>query len=131
MTEEERAADKRRKNAEYQRRWYARNKTKAPDKKKNKQLLKYGMTEAQYEALLTSQNFRCALCETDKPGGRGRFHVDHCHTKGHVRGLLCFQCNTGLGKFKDNPAALRKAAAYLEAAQCPSNISETSPSTVS
>ncbi len=127
MTEEERAADKQPHRAEYQRRYYARNKTKA----RAKQLLKYGMTEDQYEALLTSQNFRCALCETDKPGGRGRFHIDHCHTKGHVRGLLCFACNTGLGKFKDNPAALRQAAAYLEAAQCPSNISEISPSTVS
>ncbi len=149
MTEEDRAADKRRKNAEYQRRWYARNKTKARDrseyqrryyavnktkardKSKKRQLLKFGMTEDQYEALLTSQNFRCAICETDKPGGMGRFHVDHCHTKGHVRGLLCFHFNTGLGKFKDNPAALRQAAAYLEAAQCPSNISETSPSLVS
>ncbi len=92
---------------------------------------KYGMSVDDYNSMLGVQNFRCAICDTETPGGRGDFHVDHCHATNVVRGLLCYACNTGLGKFKDNPAALRQAAAYLEAAQCPSNISETSPSTVS
>jgi len=40
--------------------------------------------------------------------------VDHCHTTGEVRGLLCNRCNTGIGQFKDNPNILRSAARYLD-----------------
>jgi hypothetical protein len=40
--------------------------------------------------------------------------VDHCHTGGHVRGIICNECNRGLGYFRDSPNALRNAASYLE-----------------
>ena len=73
------------------------------------------MTLSQYDELLDRQQGCCAICGTDIPGGRGRFHVDHDHDTGEIRGLLCWQCNGGLGKFKDSPALLDRAASYLEA----------------
>lgn len=74
---------------------------------------RYGITEQQYNELLKSQNNSCALCSTQEPGGKGCFHIDHDHQTGEVRGLLCHQCNTGLGLFKDNPDTLQKAIHYL------------------
>jgi len=65
-----------------------------------------------YEELLKSQSNTCAICLaifTDTP----RPHIDHCHVTEHVRGLLCGECNRGLGQFKDNPEALERAAQYL------------------
>jgi hypothetical protein len=63
--------------------------------------------------MLEAQGGRCAICRSDKPGGRGRFAVDHCHSSGRVRGLLCVACNAGLGQFRDDPDLLRAAVAYL------------------
>ena len=72
---------------------------------------KYGMTLAEFEALLHSQGKSCLIC-----GASARqFHVDHSHKTGVVRGILCVNCNVGLGAFSDSAEVLRKAAAYLEA----------------
>lgn len=73
----------------------------------------YGLSVEQYEALVTAQGGVCALC-----GGTQsrRLDVDHCHDTEKVRGLLCTSCNNGLGRFKDNPEVLRRAADYLERA---------------
>lgn len=73
----------------------------------------YGLTAAAFDAMLTGQSGRCAICRTEEPGGRG-WHVDHDHRTGNVRGLLCHGCNTGLGMFRDRPDALLAAVAYLE-----------------
>lgn len=72
---------------------------------------KYGITVEQYHAMAEAQGQVCAIC-----GGsvERRFHVDHCHASGVVRGLLCQFCNTGLGMFRDEPDRLRSAAEYLE-----------------
>jgi hypothetical protein len=60
--------------------------------------LRYGITLAEYEQILAGQDGRCAICGTEEPGGRGnRFHVDHDHETGIVRGLLCWTCNRRLG----------------------------------
>jgi Autographiviridae endonuclease VII len=72
---------------------------------------KYGLTRDEYEKLLTEQGGLCIICG-DEVGEALR--VDHDHTTGKVRGLLCSSCNTGLGYFYDNPESLRKAAWYLE-----------------
>ncbi len=74
----------------------------------------YGITVEEYDILLDKQNNTCQICGTDTPGHRGRFHVDHNHSTGEVRGLLCHACNTGIGLLKDNPTTLRLAAEYLE-----------------
>lgn len=76
---------------------------------------------AQYEAMLKEQGGRCAICNTDSPGGwtgkgPGVFHVDHDHALKRVRGLLCYKCNHGLGYFRDDPGLLESAAAYLSRA---------------
>ena len=72
---------------------------------------KYGISEEDYERLFESQNGRCAICkkETER-----RLDVDHCHSTNKVRGLLCNQCNQGLGLFQDNPLILKSALEYLQ-----------------
>jgi hypothetical protein len=75
----------------------------------------YGISLAEYNAMLLEQGGRCAICRTDEPRGPGNtFQVDHDHTNGDVRGLLCHSCNTGIGSLRDDPALLRVAITYLE-----------------
>lgn len=78
----------------------------------------YGMTQDEFEELLASQDYRCAICEEpERAVIRGKvadLSVDHCHVTGVVRGLLCHACNVGLGKLQDSPYLLRKGADYLE-----------------
>ena len=69
----------------------------------------YGITEEEYYALLDKQGGHCACCPQTE-----NLVVDHCHTTGAVRGLLCPRCNHGLGHFRDNTEYLQNAIAYLE-----------------
>src|SRR5882724_1410691 len=74
----------------------------------------YGLTVEQYDELWEAQEGCCAICgthEDDLLGGR--LHIDHCHITGHLRGLLCYRCNPGLGHFKDDIVLLQAAIAYL------------------
>jgi hypothetical protein len=78
----------------------------------------YGLTVEQYEAMLAAQDGRCVICG-DPPDPNGikaasRLHVDHDHTTGRNRDLLCCRCNQGIGYFKDDPGLFRAAAAYIE-----------------
>lgn len=73
---------------------------------------KYGLSLEDYTALLEKQGGRCAVCGTP-PDGR-RLSVDHNHETGEVRGLLCLNCNTTLGKVGDSPEILMEAIAYLQ-----------------
>jgi hypothetical protein len=70
---------------------------------------RYGVSKEQYLGMLASQGHRCTICSEalTEPC------VDHCHTTGKVRGLLCHHCNKGLGMFKDNPAIIQAAIDYL------------------
>ena len=72
---------------------------------------RYGITQEDYDLMLENQSHGCKICGA--PRGRSRLSVDHCHTTGKVRGLLCSPCNSGLGYFKDNPAVLASAIKYL------------------
>ena len=73
----------------------------------------YGMTLAEYDALLAKQNGVCFICETKDP--EQTLAVDHHPPTAVVRGLLCRGCNLGLGNFKDDPRLIRRATAYIEA----------------
>lgn len=73
----------------------------------------YGITLEQYDEMLEAQDGGCAICKTTDPRGKGRFHVDHCHDTGAVRGLLCQTCNQGIGLLQDSIDVLLDAAKYL------------------
>lgn len=68
----------------------------------------YGLSAAEWEAKAAAQGGACAVCGTVTV-----LHVDHDHETERVRGLLCLNCNQGLGKFKDSVAVLTSAASYL------------------
>jgi len=93
---------------------------KNPEKMKSIDLKKkYGISLEDYQNLLKIQNHVCAICHrpencVDYRTGLPRaLAVDHCHTTLRVRGLLCTQCNRGLGKFHDNVQYLASAITYL------------------
>lgn len=75
---------------------------------------KYGISLAQYDMMLKAQDGKCAICKAPEIDQfKSVFHVDHCHTTGRVRGLLCRGCNHILGTVKDNPETLQRAISYL------------------
>ncbi len=81
----------------------------------------YGVSIEDYERIFAAQNGACAICgssdsKAEIGGKKVKLHVDHCHSTGQVRGLLCAKCNLGLGSFEDSPDFLRAAADYLESA---------------
>jgi Recombination endonuclease VII len=77
-----------------------------------RRLTRYGISPAEYDALLAKQNGACAICRR-RP--KGRLCVDHCHVTGRIRGLLCHSCNLALGYLRDDQASLIAAVAYLGA----------------
>ncbi len=79
----------------------------------------YGITLDDYNTLFEDQGGCCAICgvhETELTGRRNgrRLHVDHCHEKGKVRGLLCGLCNPAIGGLKHDKDVLLRAIDYLE-----------------
>lgn len=73
----------------------------------------YNISIEQYDEMLFEQGGGCAICRATEPGGRGGFHVDHCHDGGFVRALLCSRCNMMIGLAKDSEELLVAAAAYV------------------
>jgi len=70
----------------------------------------YGLSEGDYDAMAARQNGLCAICGTVPPRG---LVVDHDHSTGAVRDLLCNLCNSALGFMKDDIGAARAAVEYL------------------
>lgn len=73
---------------------------------------KYGINTDDVNAKLVEQN-GCAICHTWQPGVKG-WHIDHNHTTMKTRGILCHQCNVGLGNFADDMNAIESALHYLQ-----------------
>lgn len=73
----------------------------------------YGISVADYDAMLEAQEGKCAICKQEC-NVYGRLSVDHCHATKKVRALLCTHCNRGIGMFHDNPDLLMSAALYME-----------------
>ena len=77
----------------------------------------YGLSLEDYGQMLKKQDHKCAICKTDETDVfKQVLYVDHCHNTGKIRGLLCMQCNAGLGKFKDSLDMLEAAKDYLKKA---------------
>lgn len=76
-------------------------------------LRKYELTSVQYQAIFDSQGGLCGICAGELVG-REYFCLDHDHKTNKPRGLLCTNCNAGIGMFKDEPKRLIRAAEYLE-----------------
>ncbi len=74
-------------------------------------LRKYGLSSEEHSLMLREQEGNCAIC-LDRPAKK--LLIDHDHKSGKVRGLLCGNCNTGLGMFKDSPLKLLTAIEYLK-----------------
>jgi hypothetical protein len=101
---------------DYSRAYYADNRARMLARNK---LNSYGLSPEAYEELHEAQGGRCAIClEPERARNRrGEIQplaVDHDHATRRVRGLLCAECNIGLGKFRDRPDLLRAAVVYLE-----------------
>lgn len=74
---------------------------------------KYGVTKEIYNAQLEKQDFCCGVCAKHISEFKQMLFIDHCHTTGKFRGLLCITCNTGLGQLGDTKEGLMKAYDYL------------------
>ena len=77
----------------------------------------YGITLDDYNELLAKQDSLCAICGKHASESNKGLHVDHCHERKIVRGLLCNSCNLAIGQLKHNVTILNKAIAYLQAGQ--------------
>jgi hypothetical protein len=119
---------------ELRRKYYAAEREKArarnaahPEEAKAKHrkdwLATYGLTVAQYDAMLAEQGGVCAVCGN---ATKGRLHVDHVHGSAPtlVRGLLCRQCNTAIGFLEDSEERLARAIEYLKRSRTPRLIKQ-------
>ena len=91
------------KHREKSRRWYAAN----PGQNR---VWKYGLSKSRYDAMVAFQHGLCAICHQAPERG---LYVDHDHTTGHIRGLLCLKCNSAIGLLGDSIEMVEDALEYL------------------
>ncbi len=105
--------------------WNANNVERVQASRRRIQFKKnYGITIEDYNSILSMQGCVCAICggSRSKSDKWKNLAVDHSHKTGQVRGLLCMECNAGLGSFLDSPDLLEKAAAYIKASKSVSRV---------
>ena len=94
--------------------WFKRHPEEVKIMQNNSRLKRcYGIKKIDYDNILKKQNNRCAICNKNNSEFKRTFAVDHNHKTKKIRGLLCINCNIGIGKFKDNIKLLKKAIKYL------------------
>lgn len=98
-------------------RWREANKDEVKAKRSMANLKQYGISSQTYQEMLLAQGGLCKVCQSPPDGRWGKLNVDHCHTTGNVRGLLCLRCNRAAGLLKDSPSIAARVAAYLRQAQ--------------
>ena len=86
----------------------------ASQQRKYKLKSTFGISSKQYDELLKEQNNLCAICNIHQSRLKRAMAVDHCHKTGKVRGLLCSNCNTGIGNLRDSIKLLERAIEYLK-----------------
>lgn len=102
------------KRKEWVRRWRAKNKQRNKEINANAYLKHtYGITLDDYNRMLDSQNGVCAICGKSPSEYKRKLHVDHDHSTGKNRGLLCVRCNYGLGYFEEDMVILENAKKYI------------------
>jgi hypothetical protein len=89
--------------------WYNKNAMRV---KNTRLIYKFGITLDEYNELLNKQKNSCSIC--GNPPRLQKFAVDHDHKTGKVRGLLCRDCNVGIGNLKDDPDLIEKAIQYIK-----------------
>lgn len=102
---------------EVQKEWASNNKERTITYKRKWKLANiYGITEEDYQNKLIEQNHSCAICGSkhSKNIKNKKLYIDHDHKTGKFRGILCSNCNSGLGKFEDNAEFLNSAIQYLK-----------------
>lgn len=112
--------------AEYNKEWAAKNPERAKERwriaeKKSRnnparRARKFGITVDELNIWLSVDN--CQICGNQFKSGQNK-HIDHCHVTGKVRGVLCTNCNTGIGNLRDSAELLKKAIQYLNNASGP------------
>ena len=95
--------------------WGNKNPERKEHHRRSGVLRRYGLTNADYDAMLLTQGGRCAICGSTDVARKNhdKFCVDHDHATGKIRSLLCTNCNVGIGSFKDDPNLLQQALDYL------------------
>jgi len=94
--------------------WVSKNREKYKRIGRKYNLKQYGLTEHDYDSILANQNYQCLTCKTPIEKLRGPLHVDHCHSTGKVRGLLCRSCNVAIGLIKEDVTIARAIISYIE-----------------
>lgn len=98
----------------YKKKWAADRVEYVRDKRRERYLkYRYNISLQDYENMLIKQNGVCGICYKPCPV-HGYLSVDHCHTSNKVRGLLCNNCNAGIGMFKDDPQLFKNATEWIE-----------------
>jgi hypothetical protein len=107
-------AEERKKKNEYLAKWRLKNADKVKEQSRVKHLRrKFNLSPEQYDIMSKAQKNVCAICQ-EKCETEMNLAVDHCHTTGKIRGLLCKNCNTAIGLFKEDIDNMLRAIEYIK-----------------
>ena len=93
---------------------YQKNKEHYRKHNKPHYLKRYGIDIDKYNEMFESQEGRCAICGIHQSELKVSLCVDHNHSTGEIRGLLCKRCNSAIGLFDENSDSLGRAIEYLK-----------------